>query len=359
MYPHCFLHKRLKNQISIRTNHNMRHKTVCINILFLIGCLLCVASCSSDSPGEQETGKDVELQFDVVGESRADALADISFNGSQFAVYGDMKFMDNVPITVFDHTAVTYNDGKWKYKDTQYWFPKHEHSFVAIYPAEASGISNADYLNSRLSFTYTLPDDYKSASDLMFATHRRMYDESSSLSTSVQLTFAHMMSRIDFKVKNDKAADFVRVTKIKLKGIDRTGNFTILPAPLSSGSNQTNDYTSSWGNIKNRGTLTANIKVDINEDKEEALFPDNNALFMVPQPDNKGVIFEITYELWDDGKQFAEYTFDAAAPIGGWVAGKYYTYSFTVSEITKEIVLTVSVKNWQSPKPTGIVVPIS
>lgn len=73
---------------------------------------------------------------------------------------------------------------------------------------------------------------------------------------------------------------------------------------------------------------------------------------MVPQPDNHGVIMTISYTCIDEGNDDEEHILTASAPIGGWQPGKVYTYSLTVTEITKEIYLTVSVKNWQNATPS-------
>lgn len=329
-----------------------------IYILFFSFAACMVASCSDDTPDvKADDGR--ELTFDVAEQSRATSMTTLNFSDSKFAVYGDMKFMDNDPIVVFDKTIVRYVDGKWRYNDTQYWFPKHLHSFIALYPAVATGLTEPEYQNTRLSFTYTLPDDFKAATDLMVATHRRMYADTPSATTPVTLGFGHIMSRINFDVKNDAAADNVRVTKIVLEGINKKGSFTISPAPLLSGSGQTDDYTSAWSDISNKGTLTADINVNIPEDEVRPLFPDDNALFMVPQPDNHGVIMSITYTLYDAGAQPEEQTMIARTPIGGWEPGKIYTYTIAIEETTKEIYLTVSVKPWQTPKGAAIIVPES
>lgn len=317
-----------------------------------------LASCSSDAP--ERGAADAVMQFDIVG-SRATAWSDIAFDGSKFAVYGNMRFKDNGPEAsriLFDNTVVTYNkgegkiEGEWRYANPQYWFPLFEYAFVALYPAGAAGMADTEYSNSdsRLSFTYNLPVNYADGSDLMVAAHRRMYEDRSSSSGFIQLGFTHIMSRIDFRVKNDKAADFVRVTKIELQGIDRTGNYSITPATLT-GTNTTSDYSSSWSDISNRGDLTAEIEVDIPENEVSSLFPDADGLFMIPQPENKGVILAITYEIWDDGIKYEEHTLTATTPTGGWEQGKIYTYSITISEITKEIELSVIVKDWQDWNP--------
>ena len=234
-------------------------------IIILIALCGLMPSCTSDTPAESDEG--AEVTFATAELSRAVAMSSLNTEGFSFAIYGDMKFMNSdQPVNVFGGNAVTYRSGKWTYNDTQYWFPKHEHSFVAVYPAVTDGMSDAEYAASRLSFTYTLPETYSEASDLMVATHRRQYQydgNSSSLALPVNLQFQHIMSRINFKVTNDKAADIVRVTEIKLDGLNRTGSFTIIPAQLLPGSRQTDDYDFAWSGISNKADLTAGIRVDI------------------------------------------------------------------------------------------------
>lgn len=326
-------------------------------IILLIAAGGLLSSCAS-------TGDDVEqgaeMTFVVSELSRASVTNDINFSGSEFAVYGDMKLKDNPSIKVFDGNIVTYRGSKWEYNNPQYWFPQHEHSFIAMHPVEAKGMSEPEYSNSWLSYSYTLPTDFTEAKDLIVATHRRMADANpAAKATPVALNFFHIMSRINFVLTNEAAADIVRVTEIKLENVNRTGSFAVTPAPLLSG-DRTDDYDSRWSDASYMGTVTAPLRVDVPENEARPLFPDDNALLMIPQPDNKGVILHIKYTLIDAGAKDEQLTLTAQTPIGGWEAGKIYTYSLYIREITKELYLTVSVKNWQAPKqPTGITVPES
>lgn len=297
-----------------------------------------------------------EVTFVVSDRSRASVTTDLNYNDSRFAIFGDMKFKDHPRTTVFENTPVRYSDSKWVYDNTQYWYPEHEHSFVAIYPFDTAPFS---YSNSTVSFTYTLPDDYIDATDILVATHRRMFTSNSVTATPVRLAFFHILSRVNFQLKNIDAADYIRVDEIKLEGINRTGSFSIVPATLQSGSTQTEDCDFSWTDISNSGDLTANLNVEVPENETRQLFPDDDALFMMPQPDNNSVIMHITYTLFDDDSSLGQVTLTAQTPIGGWEAGKAYTYSIEIEEITKELQLTVSVKPWHQPKDTGVKVPES
>lgn len=325
-------------------------------ILFVAACGL-LSSCG---PSGEDVAQGSEMTFVVSDLSRASVTTNINYTDSKFAVYGDMTFKDNSPIKVFDGDIVTYRGGKWEYNNAQYWFPQHEHSFIAMHPVEAKGMSAPEYSRSWLSYNYTLPTDFTEAKDLMVATHRRMAEANpAAKATPVALKFFHVMSRVNFLLTNAGAADIVRVNEIKLEGVNRTGTFAIIPSPLLSGS-QTDDFDFTWSGISDIGNVTASIRVDVPENEALSLFPDDNALFMIPQPDNNGVIMHINYTLIDAGANDEQLTLTAQAPIGGWEAGKIYTYSLSVSEITKEMYLTVSVKDWQAPKqPTTITVPES
>lgn len=157
-------------------------------LLCLAACL--VSACTSDPSDDLDAAKGDELTLSVGELSRSSITTDINTPNSRFAIYGNMKFKDYDPTLIFDKTIVTYNDNRWSYGATQYWFPQHVYSFVAMYPVDPTGISGTEYSDNRLSFNYTVPDNYKSASDLLVATHRRRYEENSSTPTTpVTLNF--------------------------------------------------------------------------------------------------------------------------------------------------------------------------
>lgn len=324
-------------------------------------CLL--SSCSSAFPDNVEVGKRAELSFDVSNLTRASVTT--SFD--KFAVYGDMKFPVNdntVPTVIFNKTEVEYKNGSWSYDGTQYWFPKHEHSFVAVSPLSVLETdNNPRYSDSQFSFTYSIPTtdggsevNKQELADIIAAAHRRIYDETVSPAATVKLKFFHIMSRINFLVKCDGAADKITITEIEFEGINKTGTFTIIPASLLSDSGQTDDYNLYLTGF-DKGTLTAGIDVDVANDNEaHSIFPDDNALFMVPQPENKGIIMKITYK-YDTGTATEEQTLTAQEAIGGWESGKLYLYSLTVDTASKEISMTVSVKEWEHGADNDVCVP--
>ena len=345
---------------------SLRHHLIALLAL----CLL--AACSSDAPddnGGAGNGKGVEMLFSATdaasAASRVAATTDLCTQGSVFTVFGDRKSGSTSVNVIFNGDNVSYDpeSKEWSYANVRYWLPDEEHSFVAVHPAGATGISDTQYSGSTLSFNLTLPADYRSNPDLLVAAHRRMYEELSSPfekdpQAYVRFSFNHVMSRINFKVKNEGAAQEVKIKKIELQGINRTGTFTVTPAPLSSGGDRTDDHISSWTGIANKGDLIAALDVNIPDTEVRDLFPDNNALFMIPQPDNKDVITRITYDLYDDGKKHDEdYTLIAQEPIGGWQPGKMYTYTLDIKPLQSNVSMTLSVSDWLMGAENNVDVP--
>lgn len=337
-------------------------------IILLNACWL-LSSCDGGEPEGGGKKPSSEMQFVVSELSRASVTANIDTEGSRFAVFGDMRFAGNTeksPSVLFDKDEVVYTGGRWICDNIRYWFPEFEYSFIAVHPTAIVTLTGADaqYTESSLSFTYTIPVsadnvlDKQELSDIIVATHRRIHKEDPSTPAApVGLKFWHTMSRVNFRLTNAGAADNVVVNSITLEGVNTTGTFTIAPAPLLPGSIQTDDYISSWTGISNNRDIIANIAVDVPENEVRPLFPDDDALLMIPQPDNHDVLMQITYTLYDANAQPEQITLKAVTPIGGWEPGKVYTYSMAVSEITKEIDLTVSVKPWHPEKTGNVPVP--
>ncbi|MDE7160803.1 MAG: fimbrillin family protein [Muribaculaceae bacterium] len=336
---------------------------------FLSVLAVCVtSSCSSDCPGNKE-GEGVGLSFASPGFTRASVTTDISTVGSRFAVCGDM--IKGKPgsgrIVIFNNTEVEYDGANWNYGETRYWFPGYEYSFVAIHPVTILSGEGRDwqYSNSSLSFRYSIPvsDEGRinkgELADIIAATHRRKYSDKGFLSASpVKLNFFHTMSRINFLLKYEGSADKVRITKIELEGVAKTAVLNLVPAPLSAGGIQTDDYTLSWTNVSDKGSLIADINTDVDNGDTQPLCPESNAIFMIPQPENNGIIMKIFY-IPDGSNDSEEQTLTAASAIGGWEAGKVYTYSLALNIAYEDVNMSfdVNVAEWKEGASTDISVP--
>lgn len=310
-----------------------------IYFLFLAVCLL--SSCTSDSP-TPDYGKSKEVSFDVSDKTRATATTNLT----EFAVFGDMKFPVNAataPSVVFNNTKVEYLDGKWSYDDVQYWFPQHEHSFIAVSPLSVFSSDNTpQYLNSKLSFRYTIPtsaDDnsvnLRDLKDIVVATHRRLYNPDDPNSTII-FRFGHIMSLINLSAALDDNImgrnEYIKIQKLEFSGVKIKARFDILPASRLSG-NQTDDMVLDMteqeeGNFSI--VLTTPVKVG-NDAQNVSLFADNDAIIMLPQvfaTDSESEII-VHYTANEDTSMQ-----QVSLPLQNlkWNSAKSYLYRFTIEK---------------------------
>lgn len=305
----------------------------------LAACL--VSSCTSDAPENKDVGRGAELSFAVSDVTRASES--VSFN--QFSVYGDRKLKgDNTvnPMVIFNQTLVEYKEGAWSYNGIQYWFPKHEHSFVAVTPVSGVGIGNNPlYVSSQLSFTYTIPTSAENKvnkgeiTDILAATHRRLYSETDEPSVTT-LNFGHIMSQIKLTPALDETAmkdgDYLEFHKLELSGFKTKATFNIQPASLQSNV-QTDDRIVEVTGLEKDGDLTINYAtpVKISDNKGNVnLLDGENAVIMIPQilAADSDAKFILTYSVNGNAS-----TTQITLPLKNqkWEPGKSYNYKFTVS----------------------------
>ena len=266
---------------------------------------------------------------------------------SAFAVYGDMSNLDSSnPIVIFNGTEVedSDQDDKWTYSDVRYWFPDREFSFVALYPKTFAGLSNLKYESNRLAFTYTLPSNYSDASDIMIAGHRRIAT-ASNMGNMVELSFGHIMSRLNFVAKIDPIAKDlgIEIKKITIKGVASKASFSVIPANIQTGFYETSDLTLTnpvWTISQTPGRISLNKVPDettietYNEESTicKSLFPMKDALFVIPQGVSSDITVELTYSQKNKGDTTIEGRLRSAASAHGymWAPGRSYTYTFTL-----------------------------
>ena len=320
--------------------------------------MLCLASCSSDAVNEPEADKGVEMSFDVVPESRA-----ITPIISEFSVYGDMKFHTDVtdPIVTFNKTSVVYRDGAWRYDGAQYWYPKHEHSFVAVSPSSAleSGAS-PQYSGTKLSFAYMMPtysgkemqdcQDKSDLADILAATHRRLYKEDDN-SSAISLRFDHLLALINFAPRLDdktiKDDDYIQIHKLEISGLKKKATIAVTPAQRQENL-QTDDRVIEFAGHEGNDNLTiifSDSKVVNNQ--RTNLFANNDALIMLPQAfeASSEATVRFTYSFKEDPDNVRHGSISLAGQE--WKTGTAYTYNFTVDKIGLNLE-TATIKEWDS-----------
>lgn len=327
-------------------------------VLFLSLISFLVASCSPETPEDEKATKGSELTFSVAALSRGSVTKDITFQGSKFAVFGDKSFTGSNggnPSVIFDNTQVEYKDQIWRYDDTQYWFPNHEHSFVAVYPLQlVNNVNTPVYKNSRLTFTYSLPLSSGSEikreeiTDILAATHRRLSDFSEGM--PVTLRFSHLMSLINISPSfSDNVMDnsaYIQFQKLEIKGIKNKAAFSILPASRLS-SNQTDDRVIEVTAHEGQAKLTIEFdepKKIMNHGQNVSLFDADDAIIMLPQlfaADSQAELI-LTYTVNGDSQQR---TISSPLRLREWESGKSYNYIMTLDR-TGLISNSTSISDW-------------
>lgn len=331
-----------------------------IYLFLLFSAAMLLSSCSSDSSDDRAViGKGPELSFDVSDLSRASVTNSIN----HFVVYGDINHQANnilVPVLLFNKTLVEYKDGSWCYEGTQHWLPKYEHSFVAISPSSVLKSDNSPrYLNSQLSFTYTLPSDRNDVTDILVATHRRLYKDNiipdqnvtANDATPVTFKFSHLLSLINIASKFDDEMNpeaYIQFRKLELSGFTTKVSCNILPASRES-NDQTDDNVLGF-NAEDIATAPLTIVFPdpvkiFNRRDYVNLLDANDAIMMLPQAfaaDSDAKI-RLSYTVNDDPTVRQIFL-----PLSGktWESGKSYNYRFTLDRTGLHLD-TTTITDWE------------
>lgn len=256
-------------------------------ITYLAASLL--VACSADEPDGPDQGSGTAMQFSVRTEETLSRANNVPFN--HFNVFVDMRREDVLNKTVLmDKVEVTFNEtaDRWVYPVTQYWFPGYEYSFIAFTPKTVLNATEtaAAYNDSQLTFKYTVPVDHTHASDILVATHRRMYTDGSG---EVMLHFGHLLSRINIApaLKDNEMDDdaFLSVYRVELIGIANKASFKLNAAPLQTNA-QTDDRALEITDCEGKMTWAVDFpepKIFMNKKPNTALLDDSNAFLMIPQ----------------------------------------------------------------------------
>lgn len=327
-----------------------------------------LASCTSSSH-DDELQSNLEMKFEARQSSRASLVTKTNITDNDFSVFGDMVKSATptaTPRIVFDATEVSYTDGQWKYANTEYWFPDYTYSFVALYPAynqddENSNVTNLTYENNRLAFTYTQPADYKQATDILTATHRRRYQAGNP--HSVAFNFDHTMARLNFTAIVDQtiAAGMV-IDRFSLTNIRTQATYEITPAALGT-LTETDDYVGgSWTLTDQKGTLfdiTPNVTIEKAESHN--FFPaDSDPLIIIPQAVPNDMVVEISYHRANSSTIITAtaslFNVAIGAHGGVWQPGKSYSYSFTLGATEYIVFNAPTVQSWNEAEGGNYVI---
>lgn len=316
-----------------------------LTYIFIIIAFL-ATSCVSEGVGEVSPSTGGEMTFDVAAISRGSVTTDIN----KFLVFGDMKSMSSESpktIVIFNQTDVEYKNDSWCYEGTQYWIPNYEHSFVAIHPGKVFEQDNqAQYLNSKLSFNYSIPatdgklSGTEDISDLLVATYRKVYEDTESVSAlenQITFSFSHLFSLINLAPALEdnvlSSEDYIEIRTIEISGVKTKAQINVVPASTGYG-NETDDMEYEV-NVQGEDDsvvidFSTPVKIE-NNSVNVSLFDADNALIMLPQtfPVDSEAEIIISYSVSQSGD-----TKQVSLPLSNlkWESGKSYSYKFTIGE---------------------------
>ena len=279
-------------------------------------------------------------------------------SGDDFAVYG-YSLKDAAKTTVFDDVDVNYDGTDWTYSPIRFWDQsKDSYTFYAVSPTAvgtAATIAPQTGVIASASITFAGNDN-----DILVADEKTV--AKANYGENVAMVFNHIASLVDFKVKkhSNLGSATLAITSFSITNIDNTGTFAV------------NTYTSThpdvvWTASAHSGTYTNTSGVTSVATLPTAVgttgdFLINNLVAM-PQTfrtDANIQTVNIAYTITDEASNVSTYTatfnlklFDDVDDtdnedtiIGGWVAGKHYTFYITID--AQKIVFTASITDWST-----------
>ena len=244
--------------------------------------------------------------------------------------------------TFINGKKATCTNSNWSVADGPYYWPIAENLQFFAYSPEAGGITNYATTGTYPSFTYTLQTIQ---TDLLAAcvTDKAKTNSATSVG-SVDLTFNHILTQINFKLQGKDTGFKYNVTSIKLSGVANSGTYTY-NADKGAWSAQTGNeeytYNATYSEID--GTATSEIATS------------SNALMLIPQNDLSSVKITVTYSTTNDNGKVFEGTKEATL-TGTWDIGKKILYTLTLPAGAEELTFTAQADGWtnEDPQPSPI-----
>lgn len=276
-----------------------------------------------------------------------------------FDVWGAYD-VDAVKTDVFPGTAVSWQESSstWSYGTPKPWVSGKTYEFAALAPSAITGAAY-DYSNK---YNFGPVDANASTqTDYMYAT---VLESVPAMSASVNLTFNHTLSKIDFKfvpktdTPNNWASDVkIKVTSVKLSGVLPTGSCEITNAA-------TNSPTITWNGQTGEPvdfTDTKGYETTYLLRSPKTAGP-STAWLVIPQTDGDRKV-TVTCDITDAAGVTLYSSVSASADIDNeWAANTYYTYTIKIGTniagtnpyITFDV---TSVSRWNTDITNSIEVP--
>lgn len=261
--------------------------------------------------------------------------------GASFSVWGWYSAVGEKPYNIFDGISVTKSASGWDYEGTQYWLEDRYYNFYAIYPFGAGTVEQDGTIKVE---NFDCSETGDGAVDLMTAARQNMNGSSSQI---VNLKFKHLLSRLQFVLKADKATQDIvgniNLTNAKLYGLYSKASY--YGSFISTDDENINGSWSVEGNIgtNEKPNYSHQSKTQVTVDGIN-LFSDE--LLVIPGFLNDNVILEISYTI--GSVSTTKYFNLGFTQVAEWEAGKSYRYSMTIIDEDHILFDKPSVNPWTS-----------
>jgi len=336
-------------------------------IILIAAVAIAAAACSKTFDTNLATEKAVGFSSwnDVMTKADKTAFA----ANDEIEVYG-YKHNDGADkATVFNNVDVKYDGSAWTYSPIRFWDKNFSHyTFFGVYPKDK--LTSGDYAQNGLFATGDFTYDGVSE-QLLIAKKTTVVN--ANFGQTVNLTFKHLASKVDIKVKKHTEIQDVKLTvnSISVNNIETKGSFTV--SSYDGSNNPVGSWTVATSPVKNDNTVTpyknataVEIAAGVNTSANLII-----GLIAMPQtmatgtgaqtitidytlttgtaPDLDSVNYTKTFEIGAFDKTDPDPTDkDNTAPfISSWEPGVHYTYYITINANNK-ITFTADIEDWAS-----------
>ena len=307
-------------------------------ILLAVTAALAITGCSQNEEFDVQN-QNAEINFTTtVGKSIRAAEADITTlqtNGFKLYAYNTgEKEMANV--TSLDAATITetlsYKDNAWNFTTGPYYWPLNENlQFFGYSPATPTLWTATGQWPT---FKYEVQTEQE---DLLAVATLNKKKTASAAFGSVQLTFKHILTQINFKLTGKDAGFDYSVTKITISEVYPEGTYT---------------YNGDKGSWVTGGTTKAyeyaiTSPVKVAEQAEVSLGTGNNSLMLIPQAVT-AIQVSVEYSTTLKGDTKSVYSGEKTVTLTGsaWGVGQKILYTVTLPSGAEEISVSPTVDPW-------------
>ena len=342
--------------------------------------LLFICSCNKKEFNPIVPEQATVIEFGKVATKAVDNIDDISKFGVSIAMSNTISGTDYVSLLNDETvTKVVPESGpvQWNYDKTRYWLENSHYYFVAsASDQEIQGFQEVSATVDGIKYIgYALEVETPSNADLDILTATRYVNTPSDLNTTengwsktVSLNFSHLLTKVNFKIKQDFTSDpdndyYIRkvtVSNIQNKGIYELtpNNGEFAPRMYISDDSSLDAYVKEFNSpIVLRGATNDD------QNNKDALKVWENGLLLIPQDVRENTIrVRIDYDYLRKGSEtfkplFIEVYIPTPKNDGEkWGSGKQLTYILKIANPTEIKFDAPVIEPWGSPQTGGTVI---